>query len=230
MKLFLVVAAIFLVGVASVARCEEEAIEVTQPQDENTVENVVDNETPVEQDEEEEEDEEEVDEEDEEDEDKDEDDEEEEEDADPAVYRKVYKTVTYSKPVVKVYSKVVTHTSSSKVVTHTSSSSSSSKCVPSGFFSGGCWTDKGGARAIPNMDKYVGGGDYQKRKDAINKCYKMAAKKGLRIFAVQNGGWCAAGNSLTAAKKYGKSKLCKGGKGGPGANDVYLITRGQLRG
>ena len=44
-------------------------------------------------------------------------------------YVSVYKTVTYSKPVM-VKHVVVTHHTSSKVVTHTSSSSS--KCVPSG--------------------------------------------------------------------------------------------------
>ena len=45
------------------------------------------------------------------------------------------------------------------------------------------------------------------------------------MFAVQNGGWCAA--SATAVKtfdKYGTSAACKGdGEGGPLANQVYVI-------
>ena len=45
------------------------------------------------------------------------------------------------------------------------------------------------------------------------------------MFAVQDGGWCAA--SATATKtfdKYGKSTACKdGGEGGPWANQVYVI-------
>ena len=94
-----------------------------------------------------------------------------------------------------------------------------------GFIKAGCYADKP-ARAVPNMDKLVGGGNYKARKDAINKCYKMAAKKGLTVFAIQDGGWCAAGKSLAAAKKYGKSTACKGGKGGPWANDVYMVKCG----
>ena len=46
------------------------------------------------------------------------------------------------------------------------------------------------------------------------------------MFAVQNGGWCAA--STTAAKtfdKYGKSTACKDdGEGGPWGNQVYVIN------
>ena len=45
------------------------------------------------------------------------------------------------------------------------------------------------------------------------------------MFAVQNGGWCAG--SATAHKtfnKYGKSAACGShGKGGPWANQVYVI-------
>ena len=93
----------------------------------------------------------------------------------------------------------------------------------------GCYADKP-ARAVPNMDKSVGGGNYKARKDAVKKCFNMAAKKGLTVFAIQDGGWCAAGKDLAAAKKYGKSTACKGGKGGPWANSVYIIRRGQLRG
>ena len=44
------------------------------------------------------------------------------------------------------------------------------------------------------------------------------------IFAVQNGGWCAAATNLNGYRKYGKAGNCKNGKGGPWANDVYRIT------
>ena len=44
------------------------------------------------------------------------------------------------------------------------------------------------------------------------------------IFAVQNGGWCAAATNLNGYRKYGKASNCKNGKGGPWANDVYRIT------
>ena len=93
----------------------------------------------------------------------------------------------------------------------------------------GCWADKA-ARAVPDMDKYVGEGNYRARKDAIKKCFNMAVKKGLTVFAIQHGGWCAAGNDLASAKKYGKSTACKDGKGGSYANNVYVIQRGKFRG
>ena len=68
-------------------------------------------------------------------------------------------------------------------------------------------------------------GGYTARKDAIEKCYQAAKKRGFQVFAVQNGGWCAA--SRLAAKtfdKYGKSSACKtDGEGGPWANQVYYI-------
>ena len=44
------------------------------------------------------------------------------------------------------------------------------------------------------------------------------------IFAVQNGGWCAAANNMNGYRRYGKATNCKNGKGGPWANDVYRIT------
>ena len=50
------------------------------------------------------------------------------------------------------------------------------------------------------------------------------------MFAIQNGGWCAA--SATAHEtfnKYGKSTACRSdGKGGPWANQVYVI-KGKTR-
>ena len=68
-------------------------------------------------------------------------------------------------------------------------------------------------------------GSYVSRKHPIAKCAVAAMRKGYNIFAVQDGGWCAA--SATAAQtfdKYGKSTACKGdGEGGGWANQVYVI-------
>ena len=50
-------------------------------------------------------------------------------------------------------------------------------------------------------------------------------ESGYRMFAVQNGGWCAASASAPQTyDKYGKSTACKGdGEGGPWANQVYEL-------
>ena len=45
------------------------------------------------------------------------------------------------------------------------------------------------------------------------------------IFAVQNGGWCAAANTLARYRTYGKAGNCKNGKGGAWANNVYRIKK-----
>ena len=68
-------------------------------------------------------------------------------------------------------------------------------------------------------------GSYGSRKNPIAKCAVAAMRAGYSMFAVQNGGWCAA--SATAPKtfdKYGKSTACRSdGEGGGGANQVYLL-------
>jgi len=68
-------------------------------------------------------------------------------------------------------------------------------------------------------------GSYSARKHAIEKCYQAAKKRGFHIFAVQNGGWCAASSSVAETfDKYGNSSACKSdGKGGPLANQVYYV-------
>jgi len=90
----------------------------------------------------------------------------------------------------------------------------------------GCWRDTGD-RAIQQMD----GSDptisdpYQGRTDAINKCAKVAENRGFKYFGVQDGGWCAASNDLSRAKRYGPSNSCRiGGKGGGWANNIYQFT------
>ena len=68
-------------------------------------------------------------------------------------------------------------------------------------------------------------GSYSSRSNSIAKCAVAAIRAGYSMFAVQNGGQCAA--DATAPQtfdKYGKSTACKAnGEGGPLANEVYLI-------
>ena len=70
-------------------------------------------------------------------------------------------------------------------------------------------------------------GSYGSCKNPIAKCAVAALRKGYNMFAVQNGGQCAA--SATAAQtfdKYGNSAACKAdGEGGTWANQVYLIKK-----
>ena len=90
----------------------------------------------------------------------------------------------------------------------------------------GCFQDRSN-RAIQILEGQdsILDGSYTARKDPIEKCYQAAKKRGFHVFAVQNGGQCAASSS--AAKtfdKYGKSSACKSdGEGGPWANQVYYI-------
>jgi len=74
-------------------------------------------------------------------------------------------------------------------------------------------------------------GSYGNREDPINKCYRVAKKRGFRLFAVQHGGWCAGSASAPQTfDKYGTSTACKSdGEGGDWANQVYLI-KGKLDG
>ena len=98
-------------------------------------------------------------------------------------------------------------------------------CFLIDFISVGCYKDTS-KRAIPTIEgkDRILDGPYRSRKNAIAKCAIAARKMGFHMFAIQHGGWCAA--SARAEKtfdKYGKSKNCGGGKGGPWANTVYLI-------
>ena len=89
----------------------------------------------------------------------------------------------------------------------------------------GCWKDTA-RRAVPQIegsDPRIRG-SYRGRADAINKCYQVARQRKMIIFAVQNGGWCAAATNLNGYRKYGKAANCRNGKGGAWANDVYRIT------
>ena len=89
----------------------------------------------------------------------------------------------------------------------------------------GCWKDTGN-RAVPQIDGSDPRirGNYQRRANAINKCYQVARERKMVLFAIQHGGWCAAAPNFNGYKRYGSSNKCRGGKGGPWANDVYRIT------
>ena len=88
----------------------------------------------------------------------------------------------------------------------------------SGYETIGCYKDTSN-RAIPTLEgaDAILDGSYSSRKNPIAKCAVAAMRKGYSMFAVQNGGWCAA--SATAPQtfdKYGKSAACKAdGDGGP---------------
>ena len=90
----------------------------------------------------------------------------------------------------------------------------------------GCFKDTG-RRAIPGVDgRYpIVRGYYRRRKEAIQKCGAVALMRGYRAFAVQHQGWCATGpRAHVTYRKYGRSNRCRNGKGGPWANDVYVVS------
>ena len=90
----------------------------------------------------------------------------------------------------------------------------------------GCFKDTA-KRAITILEGKdpIFDGSYGSRKNPNAKCAKAALRKGYNMFAVQNGGQCAA--SATAAQtfdKYGKSTACKAdGEGELWANQVYIF-------
>ena len=90
----------------------------------------------------------------------------------------------------------------------------------------GCYKDNE-SRAIRALEGKDGILDksYQSRKNSIAKCAVAAMRAGYSMFAVQNGGWCAASaTAFQTCDKYGKSTACEDdGEGGPWANQVYTI-------
>ena len=94
------------------------------------------------------------------------------------------------------------------------------------YVSMGCYKDTSNMTIliIEGTDSILDG-SYSSRWNPIAKCAVAAMTAGYSMFAVQDGGLCAA--SATAPQtfdKYGKSTACKAdGEGGPSANEVYLI-------
>ena len=90
----------------------------------------------------------------------------------------------------------------------------------------GCYKDTAN-RTISTLEgvEPILDGHFKSRQNAIAKCAVAARRRGFHMFAVQDGGWCAA--SASAEKtfdKYGKSNDCKkDGKGADWSNNVYTI-------
>jgi len=98
-------------------------------------------------------------------------------------------------------------------------------CCP-GYDEVGCYKDTG-SRAIPTLEgkDSILDGYYSSRTNPIAKCAAAAMRAGYRMFAVQDGGWCAASaTAIQTYHRYGKSTACKDdGEGGPWANQVYEL-------
>lgn len=101
-------------------------------------------------------------------------------------------------------------------------------CSVQGFYSSlGCFRDDDQDRAVPTME-----GTHQllkesflTRKDAVEKCAEVTRSRGWKVFAVQDGGWCASSPTAHLTyNKYGTAINCVDGKGGMFANDVYIIN------
>ena len=95
-----------------------------------------------------------------------------------------------------------------------------------GYVSVGCFKDTSNrAIQIVGETDSILNGPYSSRSNSIAKCALAAMRAGYSMFAVQNGGLCAASaTALQTFDKYGISTACKAdGEGGPSANQVYLI-------
>ena len=91
----------------------------------------------------------------------------------------------------------------------------------------GCWRDEKEHvfLSLEKLDPKLGD-PYETRQDAVRKCGEVAKSVSLDMFAVQHGGQCYGGRAAESHyKKYGVSRNCRNGKGGPFANDVYKISR-----
>ena len=95
-----------------------------------------------------------------------------------------------------------------------------------GYISVGCYKDTSNStiQIIEETDSILDG-SYSSRSNPITKCAVAAMRAGFSMFAVQDGGQCAASaTALQSLDKYGISTACKAdGEGGPSANQVYLI-------
>ena len=92
-------------------------------------------------------------------------------------------------------------------------------------YSIGCYKDTGrrAIRTLEGRSPFLKG-QYRRRRDAIRKCFQAAYRRGYKMFALQHGGWCASSRMAHVTyRRYGKSNRCRNGKGGPWANDVYVL-------
>ena len=81
-----------------------------------------------------------------------------------------------------------------------------------------------------NIDRKIPirfGAHYKNRTNPKESCLRAAILQGHIVFALQDGGQCFGSPSIDSYKKYGSSKLCTRGRGGPYANSVYEIPTGK---
>ncbi len=90
----------------------------------------------------------------------------------------------------------------------------------------GCYKDLP-VRAMESLkgQDHLLDGNYKSRKRAIAKCILVGKGRGYAVVGIQDGGMCVGSTTLRAFNKYGISHDCKSdGKGGPWANEVYVLT------
>ena len=102
----------------------------------------------------------------------------------------------------------------------------------------GCWKDAHPYRALESAEelvkqKWPEDSSYKYRENAVGKCFEIAQSLGRKIFAIQDGGQCFTegppkqGKWKGNHKAYGVSDKCESdGKGGPMANEVYVVIEG----
>lgn len=89
----------------------------------------------------------------------------------------------------------------------------------------GCFKDKA-RRAIYPLERRsrLLRGNYKRRRYALQKCALATSKRGYSVFALQDGGWCASAKTAHLTyRKYGRTGKCRNWKGGPWANNVYVL-------
>jgi len=92
----------------------------------------------------------------------------------------------------------------------------------------GCWRAVPGIRGIPSIEGTDPRlrGYYKARADAIQKCYEVARERNFEWFAVQDGGACySSADAGAKVRSFGPSRLCRNGKGGRKANDIYMVVK-----
>ena len=89
----------------------------------------------------------------------------------------------------------------------------------------GCWKDVP-TRAIASLEHHFPE-QYNVRINPIQKCFEVAMSFGYQVFAVQDGGQCfGSPTAQNTYAKYGSSRYCSYGTGGPMANNVYRMKNG----
>lgn len=98
-------------------------------------------------------------------------------------------------------------------------------CISGSYVPLGCWNDSGVHALLVLEHSDVQLDDfYKSRADPLRKCGEVARKRGYTVFALQRGGMCFGGpRAEVDYQKYGMSRRCRDGLGGPYANSVYRL-------